>query len=43
MNAKIGKETEYLGKIGQHSLHDTTDETGTLLIDFAVSKGMIMS
>ena len=43
MNAKVGKEQEFMGTIGRHSLHNTTNENGMLLIDFAASKNMIIS
>ena len=43
MNAKIGKEEEYIGTTGKHSLHDESNENGNLLIDFATSKNMVIS
>ncbi|XP_050502575.1 craniofacial development protein 2 isoform X2 [Diabrotica virgifera virgifera] len=42
-NAKIGKEEEYIGVIGKHSLHRDTNENGQFLIDFAAGKNMIIS
>lgn len=43
MNAKIEREAEYWGTIGKHSLHEKTNENGTMLIDFTTSKSMIIS
>ena len=43
LNAKIGKEKEYGGTIGRDSLHEKSNENGKNLIDFAMSKNMIVS
>ena len=43
MNAKIGKEEEYIGTTGKHSLHDESNKNGNLLIDFATSKNIVIS
>ena len=43
LNVKVGKEAEYLGTIGKHNLHDEFSGNGKRLIDFAISKNMIIS
>ena len=43
LNAQIGKEKEYRGTIGMHSLHEVTNDNGTKLIDFAMSKSLVIS
>lgn len=43
MNAKVGKEEEFLGVIGKHSLHNATNDNGSRLIDFASSNSMVVS
>ena len=42
MNAQIGKEEMYYTTINKHSLHNTSNENGLKLIDFAISRGMII-
>ena len=42
-NAKVGQETIYQPTIGKHSLHETTNENGLRLIDFAMSKNIVVS
>ena len=41
-NAKIGKENIFRPTIGKHSKHESTNENGYFLIDFASEKGMII-
>ena len=41
-NAKIGQEREYYTITGQHSLHNTSNEKGKVLIDFAQEKNMVI-
>ena len=43
LNAKIGKEEIYQGTIGTHSLHLRSNNNGQRLIDFAISKNMVIS
>lgn len=42
-NAKIGKDSTYGGTIGCHSLHETSTDNGTRLIDMAVEKNLVIS
>lgn len=42
-NAKVGQETIYRPTIGTHSLHKITNANGLRLIDFAMSKNMVIS
>ena len=39
-NAKVGRETVYQPTIGRYSLHDSTNENGLRLIDFAAGRQM---
>lgn len=41
-NAQVGKENIYLPTIGKHSLHNCSNDNGQRLIDFAVSKDMVI-
>jgi len=43
MNAKIGREKMYKPVIGQESIHMESNNNGERLIDFAVSRSMIVS
>ena len=43
MNAQIGKEDVFQGTIGAHSLHQISNDNGQRLIDFAMSKNLIIS
>ena len=42
MNTKVGKDTN-IYKIGIHSLHDISNNNGQRLVDFALSKNMVIS
>lgn len=42
-NAKVGREVYYRPTIGKYSLHDTSNDNGTRLIDFAVSRNIVSS
>lgn len=42
-NAKIGREVYYRPTIGKHSLHEDSNENGSLVIDFAASRNMVVS
>jgi hypothetical protein len=39
-NAKIGRESEHQPTIGKHSLHESTNENGLRLVDFAAGRQM---
>jgi hypothetical protein len=39
-NAKVGRETVHQPTIGKHSLHESTNENGLRLIDFAAGRQM---
>ncbi|XP_022200144.2 craniofacial development protein 2-like [Nilaparvata lugens] len=43
MNAKIGREEIYKQQAGSHSLHNESNLNGIRLINFAASKGMVIS
>jgi hypothetical protein len=43
LNAKLGREDVYEGVIGKHSLHLETNNNGQRVIDFAISKSMIIA
>ena len=42
-NAKIGQEQMFIGTIDKYSMHRETSDNGLRLIDFATSKGLIIS
>uniref|UniRef100_A0A2S2P671 Craniofacial development protein 2 n=1 Tax=Schizaphis graminum TaxID=13262 RepID=A0A2S2P671_SCHGA len=42
-NVKIGKEEVYRPTIGRDSLHDTSNDNGTRLINFCMTNGMVVS
>jgi exonuclease III len=42
-NAKLGREEEYQDVTGKHSLHHVTNDNGNRMIDFEISKNMIIS
>ncbi|XP_025421560.1 uncharacterized protein LOC112691510 [Sipha flava] len=42
LNAKIGKEAVFRPIIGSHSLHETTNDNGLRLIDFACGNGLVV-
>jgi hypothetical protein len=39
-NAKVGRETLHQSTIGKHSLHESTNENGLRLVDFAAGRQM---
>jgi hypothetical protein len=39
-NAKVGRETVHQPTIGKHSLHESTNENGLRLVDFAAGRQM---
>jgi hypothetical protein len=39
-NAKVGRETVHQTTIGKHSLHESTNENGLRLVDFAAGRQM---
>jgi hypothetical protein len=39
-NAKVGLETVHQPTIGKHSLHESTNENGLRLVDFAAGRQM---
>ncbi|KAL4091582.1 hypothetical protein QTP88_026249 [Uroleucon formosanum] len=43
LNAKIGKEQIFKPTIGEHSLHEISNDNGSILISFAMSKNMTIS
>lgn len=43
MNAKVGREEIYRPTIGQHSIHETSNNNGVRLVDYAVSRNMTVS
>ncbi|KAL4143877.1 hypothetical protein QTP88_006132 [Uroleucon formosanum] len=43
LNAKIGKEQIFKPTIGEHSLHEISNDNGSKLISFALSKNMTIS
>lgn len=40
MNAKVGKESAFRPVIGNHSLHEVSNDNGTRLVDFASANNM---
>lgn len=42
LNAKIGKEAIFRPIIGNHSLHEITNDNGLRLIDFACGNGLVV-
>jgi hypothetical protein len=42
-NAKLEREEEYQDVKGKHSLYHVTNDNGSRMIDFAISKNMIIS
>ena len=42
-NAKVGREVYYRPTIGKFSLHETSNDNGTRLIDFAASRNIVLS
>jgi exonuclease III len=43
LNAKLGKEEIYKGTIGKQSLHTDSNDTGQRIIDFAMSRNIVIS
>jgi len=43
LNAKVGKENRFRPTIGPDSLHNISNNNGTRLVNFASSKGLILS
>jgi hypothetical protein len=43
MKAQVGKENTYKTTIGKYSLHDRSNDNGIRLINFAISKNMVIS
>jgi hypothetical protein len=41
-NAKIGRETVHQPTINKHSLHESTNENGLRLVDFAAGRQMVI-
>jgi hypothetical protein len=41
-NAKVGRETVHQPMIGKHSLHESTNENGLWLVDFAAGRRMVI-
>jgi hypothetical protein len=39
-NIKVGRETVHQSTIGKHSLHESTNENGFQLVDFASGRQM---
>jgi hypothetical protein len=39
-NAKVGRETVYQPTVNMHSLHESTNENGLILVDFATGRQM---
>jgi hypothetical protein len=42
-NAKVGRETVHQPTIGKHSLHESTNENGLILVDFVAGRQMATS
>jgi hypothetical protein len=42
LNAKVGKEMSHRGTTGVHNLHYVSNVSGCKLIDFAISKNMVI-
>jgi hypothetical protein len=42
LSAKVGKEMASRGTTGVHSLHEASNVNGCKLIDFAMSKNMVI-
>ena len=42
-NAKVGREDYYRPTIGKYSLHETSNDNGLRVIDFAASRNMVVS
>jgi hypothetical protein len=40
VNAKYGRETVHQPSIGKHSLHESTNENGLRLVEFAAGREM---